>query len=186
MRFIRVVAWTLLGVALAAGAQWTATGAAGLAMHLPAWAPPLLAPLGFVVFGAFLVTAYGGAPGAAQGILGALAALLLAGLPLAYTYGLAQRYGLPGDAGTVGALLGGPFARAAAALWLPVAVVGACRRARLLPARVGLVPAPAPTLAGAPAVGETAETPFWSPAPPLEPTGGSSPVAYTPGGTERA
>jgi len=182
VRWATVLAWTLVGVALAGGVQWAADGAPGVAARLPAWAPQILPLAAFVVFGAFVVGVYGAAPGALQGLVGALAALLLAGLPLAYAFGLAERYGLPGHAGMIGSLLSGPEARAAAALWLPAAFAAALRRPRATAARLR-PPAPAPDFApaGARSDGPSAPAPFWTPALP-EPSGTeAAPVAYTPG-----
>ena len=189
MRSIRVLVWTVIGVALVAGVQWSAAGAAGLDAVLPAWAVPLL-PLGaFLLFGLFLLTAYGAAPGAGQGLFGALAALAVAGLPVAYAYGLAQRYGLPASGGSIGTLLAGPYARELAALWFPLALASAFRRSRSLRS-LGTPAEQRPGAQGAPAPGtmtpNAAEpAPFWSPAPPLT-APETAGVAYTPRETEGA
>lgn len=190
MRSIRVLVWTAIGAALVAGVQWSAAGPAGLDGVLPAWAAPLL-PLGaFLLFGLFLLAAYGAAPGAGQGLVGALAALVIAALPVAYTYGIAQRYGLPASGGSIGTLLAGPYARELAALWFPLALASAFRRSRSprgvrTPAeqRPGAHEASA---AGATMTPDAAEpAPFWSPAPPLT-APDTAGVAYTPRETERA
>lgn len=168
---VRAVAWTLVGVALAAGVQWTSAGPAWLSARLPAWLPGLLPLVAFLLFGVFLAAVYGAAPGTGVGVLGALAALALAALPLAYRYGLAQRFGLPGDAGLPGALLTGAAARAAGALWFPAAVAAALRRAGR--------PRPARALPAEPPAAATAPLPFWS--PPAPAGSETPPVAYTPG-----
>jgi hypothetical protein len=166
LRATYVLTLSLLGLALVGAVQWAANGAPGLPA-LPAPWPQLLPTLAFFAFGLYLAAVYGGSPGPALALPGALCALVVAGLPLAYAYGWAQRYGLPADAGAFGALYAAPLARSAAALWLAVAAVGAFRRPRTfgrLPHAAGGLPPAEPA-------------PLWSPAPPpAEPTA----VAYTP------
>ncbi len=180
MRVTAVLAWTLVGVILAGCVQWVQDGAPVLAARLPGWALPLLPVAAFLIFGAFLVTAYGGSPGMGQGILGAVAALLVAGLPLTYAYGLAQRHGLPVNAGPIGALLAGSYARGAATLWLPTAIAAALRKPRVAIARPGR-----PT-AGEAVFTQADAPPFWTPATATSPGADASQVAYTPGEGERA
>lgn len=165
MRLLRILAWTLIGVVLAGAIQWeanwTRAGMPGLNATLPTWAAPLLPLAASLLFGLFLVLAYGSRPGAGLGLAGALAALVLAGMPLLYAYGWAQRYGLPAHS-FIGALLAGPLARSAAAAWLAVALVQALRPARApwsAPGRAQPQTAPA----------AVEPTTFWSPAPQLYP-----------------
>jgi hypothetical protein len=144
MRVLGTLVVVALGVALAGGLQWAAAGGPGLPAALPPWAGPLLPLAAFLIFGAYLVAAYGGTPGPGRGVLGALAALAVAALPLAYAFGLAARAGLPGSGGWAGAWLAGPYARAGAALWLPVALASSFRRPRRRPIPPPPAPEPAP------------------------------------------
>lgn len=171
MRTLVALLWMVLGVGLAAAVQWAAQGAPALAAALPGWAPPLLLPLALLLFGVFLAAGYGDPVGAARGILGGIAALLLAGIPLAYAYGVAQRYGLPAQL-PLGGLLAGGYARAAATVWLPLAVRATVRGARSTPRR------PARVWSDQPPVEATAWTPI-----PAATEGG--PVAYTPAEPDR-
>lgn len=124
---LRTVIWTAVGLALAALGQWAASGAHGLPAAVPAWAPAIL-PWGLpLCFGLFLAGVYGGAPGTGTGLAGAAAGLLLAGLPLAYAHGLAQRYGLPLQVGLPGRLLAGSTARLEGAVWAGICLIQAWR-----------------------------------------------------------
>lgn len=172
MRTLLALLWMVLGVALAATVQWAAQGAPALAARLPGWAPPLLLPLALLLFGVFLAAGYGAPVGAARGILGGIAALLLAGIPLAYAYGLAQRYGLPAHL-PLGGLLAGGTARAAATVWLPLAVRATVRGAQATPRR------PAPAWSDQVPV----EATNWTPLPAAAAKGG--PAAYTPAEPDR-
>ena len=127
MGVLRTVIWTAVGLALAAVGQWAANGAHGLPAQIPAWAPAVL-PWGLALcFGLFLAGVYGGAPGFAVGLAGAAAGILVAGLPLAYAHGIAQRYSLPVAAGLPGQLLAGPTARLEGAVWAGICLVQAWR-----------------------------------------------------------
>ncbi len=141
MRVLAVLWWLALGVALAGGLQWAEAGGPGLPAATPAWVAALLPAAGFLAFGAYLAAVFGAGPRPALGALGALAGLALAAVPLAYTFGLAQRYGLPSDGGAIGGWLAGPYARGAGAVWLPVAVAAAVRpRGRRAGAPAGTEP----------------------------------------------
>ena len=182
MRATQVIIWLAVGLGLVGAVQWAGNGAPGLPVAVP---DPWLQVLPFaalVVFGVYLALAFGGTPGPAMGILGALAGLLVVGVPILYTLGLAQSYGLPLDAGAFGALYSGPLARDAAALWIPVAAASAFRRHRPAMVRTpsrSAPPRPAPTPS------EPPSEPFWSPAPSLQPAERSA-VAYTPEESGRA
>jgi hypothetical protein len=138
MRWLGTLILVALGVALVGALQWTAAGAPGLPAALPAFAQPALPLAAFLIFGVYLVSVFGGVPGPGRAALAALAALLVAGVPFVYALGLAATLHLPAGGGAVGTWLAGPYARAGAALWLPVAVVSAFRR----PARRRFAPPP--------------------------------------------
>ena len=178
MRLLRILAWTLAGVVLSGAIQWeaawTKAGMPGLNAALPTWAPPLLPLAAPLLFGLFLTLAYGGRPGAGLGLTGALAALAVAGMPLLYAYGWAQRLDLPAHGFAAGALLAGPLARSAAAAWLAVALIQALRPAR--------TPAGAPARTEAQPMTPAAEpASFWSPAPQLYPPEAGAATAAGPG-----
>ncbi len=175
----------VLGFALVGAVQWAADGLAGLPVAVPASWSALVPFAAFLLFGVYLAVVFGGSPGPAVGILGALVGLVVAGLPLLYQYGIAQQYGLPADAGTFGALYTGALARSAAALWVPVGIVSAFRRTR--PAGVRLpLPAARPASPSASEAATPPESaPFWTPAPALRPAEPAA-VAYTPDDSRRA
>ncbi len=167
MRLVRILAWTLAGVVLTGAIQWesnwTKAGMPGLNATIPTWAASLLPLAATLLFGVFLALAYGGRTGAGMGLVGALAALAMAGMPILYAYGWAQRYGLPAHGLVAGALLSGPLARSAAAAWLAVALVQTLRPVRApwsVPAKVEPPPTPQPVVQPAN---------FWAPAPQLYP-----------------
>lgn len=172
MRAVGLIVMLLLGLALVAGLQWAAGGAPGLPAAVPAWLPGAAPLIVAAIFGLYLALGYGGTPRTALAVCGALVALAVAGLPFAYTFGLAQAHGLPASGGAIGTWLAGPEARNAAAVWFLVAVVGALRRPRAAAVR------PVPAAPEAP--GE----PFWTPAPALHPSAGN-PVAYSPTDSDR-
>jgi hypothetical protein len=124
---LRTALWTAAGLALVALAQWAANGAHGLPAGLPTWVPAALPWAMLLVFGLFLAAGYGGAPGAGMGLAGAVTGIIVAGLPLAYAFGVAQHYGLPVGAGLPGRLLAGPVARAAGAVWAGTCLIQAWR-----------------------------------------------------------
>ncbi len=166
---LRVAGWTALGLALIALAQWTADGAPRLPWTLPSWAVLALPYFALLIFGLFLAATFGGAPGAGLGLAGALAGLLVAGLPVLYALGLAQRYGLPANAGLFGQLLSGSWARAAGATWAGVCLVQTWRR-------------PARRSVGLPQAEEPLE--IWR--SPVTGTEDPGPVVYIPAGSERS
>ena len=182
MRVIKVILWLAVGLGLTAALQWAGNGAAGLPVTIPDPWGQLLPYAVFLLFGVYLALLVGGAGSPVTGILCAVAGLIVAGLPVLYQLGLAEQYGLPADAGALGALLAGPLARGAAALWVPVAIASALRRPRPTLVRLPQRPAaPEPEPAPAPQPSE----PFWSPAPALQPAERAA-VAYTPEESGRA
>lgn len=127
MVVLRTLFWTALGLALAALGQWAANGAHGLPRAAPPWAATVAPWALALCFGLFLAAVYGAAPGPAVGLIGALAGLLVAGLPLAYQHGMIARLGLPLQAGLPGRLLAGPSARVEAAVWAGACLIQAWR-----------------------------------------------------------
>jgi hypothetical protein len=176
VRSLRLIIKLLIGLVLLGVAQWAASGPQSPAAQVPQRLQAAIPLAALLLFGLYLAAGFGGAPGIGGGLLSAAVALAVAAAPFAYSYGVAQRYGLPADAGTIGALLSGPVARGAAALWFAVALVQAFRPARGRLAAPRPQPAAAPVAAQAPAP-EPAD--FWSPAPALQPAD-PAPAAYAP------
>lgn len=168
---------TAFGWALVLGAQWASVVAPATPPYLPRWGDAALPTLALLLVGLYLALVVAGRSPRWLMALQAALALVAAGLPLAYAYGLAPRYGLPASGGPVGTLLAGPLARGLGALWLVLAVVQAVRA----PAR-GLRTLPP----GRHARREEAdEPPFWTPSPvspPAEPAPGGPPPTYVPSG----
>lgn len=182
MRATQVIIWWAVGLGLIGVVQWAGNGAPGLPVAVPDPWGQMLPLAAFLVFGLYLALAFGGTTGWALGALGAVSGLVVAGVPILYALGLAQQYGLPMDGGPLGALYAGPVARAAAALWVPVAIAAAMRRPRsglVRTTRTVVAPAPDPLPAAPPS------EPFWSPAPALQPAERTA-VAYTPDEPGRA